>query len=151
MVARSKGLGPEKDCAGEGQQHIQMTDPSSRQRGRPTKQDRNSQTIRGSTPRLADWPTVSRNVTLTLTLKQFLHPCGGGFEYFHCDPASRRRRQKGKSQIWDSKIWSRVQRDYNPRKTMLARASIIYLYVVILPCILVTTQQHVLSFLCVCF
>jgi hypothetical protein len=29
--------GPEKDCAGKGQQHIQKTDPSSRQRGRPTK------------------------------------------------------------------------------------------------------------------
>jgi hypothetical protein len=26
MVARSKGLGPEKDCAGECQQHIQKTD-----------------------------------------------------------------------------------------------------------------------------
>jgi hypothetical protein len=28
-----------------------------------------------------------------------LHPCGGGFEYLHRDPASRRRRRKGKSQI----------------------------------------------------
>jgi hypothetical protein len=27
------GLGPENDCAGEGQQQLQMTDPSSRQRG----------------------------------------------------------------------------------------------------------------------
>jgi hypothetical protein len=35
--ASSKGLGPEKDCAGKGQQRIQKTDPSSRQRGRPTK------------------------------------------------------------------------------------------------------------------
>jgi hypothetical protein len=26
-------------------------------------------------------------------------PCGGGFEYLHRDPASRRRRRKGKSQI----------------------------------------------------
>jgi hypothetical protein len=34
---RPKGLGSEKDCAGEGQQHIQKKDPSSRQRGRPTK------------------------------------------------------------------------------------------------------------------
>jgi hypothetical protein len=25
MVASPKGLGPEKDCAGKGQQHIQMT------------------------------------------------------------------------------------------------------------------------------
>jgi hypothetical protein len=32
-----KGLGPEKDCAAEVQQHIQKADPSSRQRGRPTK------------------------------------------------------------------------------------------------------------------
>jgi hypothetical protein len=33
----TKGLRPEKDCAGKGQQHIQKTNPSSRQRGRPTK------------------------------------------------------------------------------------------------------------------
>jgi hypothetical protein len=33
MVASAKGLGAEKDC----QQHIQKTDPSSRQRGCPTK------------------------------------------------------------------------------------------------------------------
>jgi hypothetical protein len=39
---------------------------------------------------------------------------------------SRRRRRKGKSQIWDSKIWSRVPRDSDPRKTTLARASSIY-------------------------
>jgi hypothetical protein len=31
------GLGPEKDCAGKGQRHIQKTDPSSHQRGRPTE------------------------------------------------------------------------------------------------------------------
>jgi hypothetical protein len=76
MVSSTKGLGLEKDCAGKGQQHIQKTDPSSRQRGRPTKQDRNCQTnkylvmspIWGSTPRLTGWLTVSRNVTLTLTL-----------------------------------------------------------------------------------
>jgi hypothetical protein len=52
--------------------------------------------------------------------------CGGGVEYLHRDPASRRRRRKGKSQIWDSKIWSRVPRDSDPRKTALARASSIY-------------------------
>jgi hypothetical protein len=28
-----------------------------------------------------------------------LDPCGGGVEYLHRDPASRRRRRKGKSQI----------------------------------------------------
>jgi hypothetical protein len=41
----------------------------------------------------------------------------------HRDPASRRRWRKGKSQIWDSKIRSKVPRDYDPRKTALARAS----------------------------
>jgi hypothetical protein len=35
------------------------------------------------------------------------NPCGGGVEYLHHDPASRRRRWKGKSQMWDSKIRSR--------------------------------------------
>jgi hypothetical protein len=54
------------------------------------------------------------------------HLCRGGFEYLHRDPTSRRRRGKGKSQIWDSKIWSRVPRDSDPRKTTLARASSIY-------------------------
>jgi hypothetical protein len=54
------------------------------------------------------------------------YPCGGGIEYLHCDPASRRRRRKGKSQIWDSEIWSRVPRDSGPRKTALARASSMY-------------------------
>jgi hypothetical protein len=53
-------------------------------------------------------------------------PCGGVVEYLHRDSESRRRRRKGKSQIWDSKIWSRVQRDSDPRKTALARASSIY-------------------------
>jgi hypothetical protein len=47
-------------------------------------------------------------------------------EYFHCDPASRRRRRKGKSQISDSKICSRVPPDLDPIKTTLARASSIY-------------------------
>jgi hypothetical protein len=34
--------------------------------------------------------------------------------------------RKGKSQIWVSKIWSRVPRDSDPRKTTLARASSMY-------------------------
>jgi hypothetical protein len=50
-------------------------------------------------------------------------PCGGGVEYLHRSPTSRRRRRKGKSRIWDSKIWSRVPRDSDPRMTALARAS----------------------------
>jgi hypothetical protein len=51
------------------------------------------------------------------------YSCGGGVEYFHRDPASRRRRRKGKSQIWDSKIWSRVS---DPRKIALVRTSSMY-------------------------
>jgi hypothetical protein len=43
MVASTKGLGPKKDCAGKGQQHIQKTDPSSRERGLSTKKNRNCQ------------------------------------------------------------------------------------------------------------
>jgi hypothetical protein len=57
----------------------------------------------GSTPKLTDWLTVSRNVTLILTLN--------------------RRRQKRKSQIWDSKILSRVLRDSDPKMTALARSN----------------------------
>jgi hypothetical protein len=49
--------------------------------------------------------------------------CGGGVEYLHRDPASRRRRRKGQSQNWDSKLWSRDPRDSDPWKTALARAS----------------------------
>jgi hypothetical protein len=37
-------------------------------------------------------------------------PKGGGVEYLHRDPASRRRQRREKSQIWDSKIWPRVLR-----------------------------------------
>jgi hypothetical protein len=43
--------------------------------------------------------------------------------YWSCCYALRR---KGKSQIWDSKIRSRVPRDSEPRKTALARDSSIY-------------------------
>jgi hypothetical protein len=60
------------------------------------------------------------------SLREPNYPCGGGVKYLHRDPASRRRRRKGKSQIWDSKIWSRVTRDSDLRKTALARASSIY-------------------------
>jgi hypothetical protein len=34
---KSLGTTSEKDCAGKGQRHIQKTDPSFRQRGRPTE------------------------------------------------------------------------------------------------------------------
>jgi hypothetical protein len=63
MVTSPKELGPEKDYAGEEQQHIQKTEPSSRQRGRSTearpylsKSDEYLVMILrwGSTPRLTD-------------------------------------------------------------------------------------------------
>jgi hypothetical protein len=37
LATSPKVLGPEKEYAGEDQQHIQKTDSSSRQRGRPRK------------------------------------------------------------------------------------------------------------------
>jgi hypothetical protein len=52
-------------------------------------------------------------------------PCGGGFEYLHRSPATRRMRRKGESQIWDSKIWSRSPRDSDPRMTALSRPTAI--------------------------
>jgi hypothetical protein len=50
-------------------------------------------------------------------------PCGGGVEYLYRSPANRRRRRKGKSRVWDSKIWSRVPRDSDPKMTARARTS----------------------------
>jgi hypothetical protein len=60
---------------------------------------------------------VGRNMTLTLLLDG-----GGGVECLQRNPASRRKRRKRKSRIWDNKIWSRVPRDSDPRMTALARA-----------------------------
>jgi hypothetical protein len=37
MVMSTKGLRPDKDYAGEGEQHMRKTDATSRQRGRPHK------------------------------------------------------------------------------------------------------------------
>jgi hypothetical protein len=73
-------------------------------------------------PRHTGWLTVGRNITLTLTWLE-RHPCEGGVEYLHQDPASRRRRRKEKSHIWDSNIWLRIPRDSDPRMTALARTS----------------------------
>jgi hypothetical protein len=46
-----------------------------------------------------------------------------GVGYLHRIPASSRRRRKGRSRIWDIKMWSRVLRDSDPRMTALAKAS----------------------------
>jgi hypothetical protein len=67
-----------------------------------------------------------RGVILKTTGATQANPCGGGVEYLHRDPASRKRRRNGKSQIWDSKIWSWVPRDSDPRKSALGRPSSIY-------------------------
>jgi hypothetical protein len=57
------------------------------------------------------------------TLSREMIPCGGGVEYLHRSPASRRRRRKERSRIRDSKIWSRVPRDSDSRMTALLRTS----------------------------
>jgi hypothetical protein len=65
-------------------------------------------------------------IWLQLKLLAKAAPCGGGVEYLHRDPASRRRRRKWKSQIRDSQIWTRVPRDSGQRKRALAKASSTY-------------------------
>jgi hypothetical protein len=72
-------------------------------------------------------PQISDNtVTCSTVLMQRSREWICVTRYLHRDPASRRRRRKGKSQIWDSKVWSRVPSDSDPRTTALARASSIY-------------------------
>jgi hypothetical protein len=71
-------------------------------------------------------PRLYNEVQRHLGIARERNPCGGGVEYFHRDPASRKRRRNGKSQIWDSKIWSRVPRDSDARKTAVGRPTSIY-------------------------
>jgi hypothetical protein len=103
--------------------------------GAPQKQDRNSQTIiniwswapDGARHQglLIDWPSVTMWLWLWLNRSDrvLIIPRGGRIEYLHRKPASLRRRRKGKSRIWESKIGSRVPRDSDSRMTALARAS----------------------------
>jgi hypothetical protein len=70
--------------------------------------------------------TITAKNAITPLLKEVrLKPTSGrdSTEYLHRTPASHRRRRKGKSQIWDSKIWSRVSRDSDPKMTWLVKAS----------------------------
>jgi hypothetical protein len=66
------------------------------------------------------WYKINNHESLTCS------PCRGGIQYLHRDPASRRRRRKGKSQCWDRYIWARVPKASDQRKIALARASSIY-------------------------
>jgi hypothetical protein len=69
MVASPKGLVPENDCAGDGRQQLQTTDPSSLQRERPTSTNRQLSDSNKNlvvSPRLVlysktDWPTDRRS------------------------------------------------------------------------------------------
>jgi hypothetical protein len=107
--------------------------------GATQKQDRNCQIINiwswatdwaRHQDLLIDWPSVAMWPWLWLRFwlcvcvcgSEIQFPCGGGVEYLHRSPASRRRRQKGKSRIWGSKIWSQVPRDSDPRIRVNARA-----------------------------
>jgi hypothetical protein len=69
------------------------------------------------------FPTIPLRYISGHSDKNEVLPCGGGVEYLHRNPASRRRRRKGKSRIWDSKIWSRVPRVSDPKMTTLERTS----------------------------
>jgi hypothetical protein len=77
MVLSPVGLGPEDDFAGDEQQQLQTTDPSSRQRGHPTSENYNCLTVTkiwswtpngGLILRQTGRMTVGRNIILTLTL-----------------------------------------------------------------------------------
>jgi hypothetical protein len=48
-------------------------------------------------------------------------PCGGGVEYLNRNIASLMRWRKGKSRFWDSKLWSRVPWESDPKLSALAR------------------------------
>jgi hypothetical protein len=69
------GLKSEKGCAGDAQQKLKSTDPTSRQRGRYTsikkkiENGKNWSQVPGGCliPRRTDRQSVSRNITLTLT------------------------------------------------------------------------------------
>jgi hypothetical protein len=108
----SRGIKTERDCAGDAQQQLKSTDPTSRQRGRPasTNPQMSENTLRKKektlsrvpdgnlTPRQTGRLAVGRNITLSLTLAlSWVSRPGGGFEYLHRSPASHRRRRKGKS------------------------------------------------------
>jgi hypothetical protein len=78
MATSPKGLGPKIDYAGECQQHIQKSDPSSRERGRPQKQGRNCQRQINNwsqapdecfIPRQTGRLTVGRNMRIRLRLQ----------------------------------------------------------------------------------
>jgi ribosomal protein L33 len=110
MARSPKGLGPEKGYLARASSYCKrQTRPLVRE-GALEKQDRNCQIVINiwSTPRLTDWLTVSRNVTLTST------SCGGGVEYLHRNPASRRGRRKGSLQLETAKYchesqWTRTR------------------------------------------
>jgi hypothetical protein len=68
MVVSPAALGPENDCAGEGQQQFKTTYPSCRQSGRSTSTNPNSLTVTkiwswGFTPRLTGRLAVRCNIT----------------------------------------------------------------------------------------
>jgi hypothetical protein len=102
MLTSPVGLRSEKGCAGNAQQKLKTTDPTSRQRGHPTSTNlqlsKNNQRKKGKnlsrvpdgclssgrTGRLAD------GLTLTLTLRGRA-PCGDGLQYLLRSPARRRK------------------------------------------------------------
>jgi hypothetical protein len=75
MVMSPAGLGPENDCAGEDQQELQTTDPSSRQRGcyirtvaTRVQLENKITSCESQAASRPDELIGSRKVTLTLTL-----------------------------------------------------------------------------------
>jgi hypothetical protein len=69
------------------------------------------------------WGTNWISIFCSCELQPSSWPVWRRGQYLHRRPACHTRRQKGKSRIWDSKIWSRVPRDSDPRMNALAGAS----------------------------
>jgi hypothetical protein len=72
-----------------------------------------------------EWPCrlIAGSKLLLCSALQGAVPVCGRVENLHCEPASRRRRRKVKSQIWESKLGPRFLRDSDPKLTALAKAS----------------------------
>jgi hypothetical protein len=78
--------GPEKDCAGDAQQQLKTTDPTSRQRGRPTLESKffEIKGREGEVPEEGPKPNVPLNRTALLQNKQIVSQYLSGYTQYCC-------------------------------------------------------------------
>jgi hypothetical protein len=101
MLMSPAGLRSEKGCAGDARQKLKSTDPTSRPTSTNPKLSKKIENgkIWSRVPRGCLTPRQRPTVTLTL-FELLVCPCGGGLEYLHRSPASRKSRQKGTQCPW---------------------------------------------------